>query len=338
MAKLSGLIVAGRVGTADQKVVDAMPDAPVSVVEQPKKTSIKISSHTPAVEVGVPEVDIATPSVSSPAVSKQVDLDSKSGQTELSVELIRPSKYQVRSVADPDYIDSLCESIQTSGVISPIVVRPVEGVFEIIAGHHRYEACRRLGHSVVPVQIRQMTDADAAKALASDNFVRRDLSDYERYKHSKMLTDNGFCKTGREVASVLGVSPAKVTQINSFEKFPVGAKAVLEIHPEIIGADAAYSIKDLALKEPDLFTEAVVQVSEGKLQQSKIESWMNSRLSSGKLRVSCGYRSEVKIERPGLGRPIKLTFTDGEAKIQADGLNPEKLKKLIEENLNSLLR
>ena len=92
------------------------------------------------------------------------------------------------------------------------------------------------------------------------------------------------------------------------------------------------------MKEPDLFTEAVVQVSEGKLQQSKIESWMNSRLSSGKLRVSRGYRSEVKIERPGLGRPIKLTFTYGEAKIQADGLNPEKLKKLIEENLNSLLR
>lgn len=338
MAKLSGLIGAGKVGAADQKVVDAMPDAPVAVVaEQPKKKSIKISS-SPASSENAPVVDgPATVAAPSAAVTQAKNLDSKSSQSELSVEQIRPSKYQVRSIADPEYIDSLCESIQVSGVISPIVVRPVDDCYEIIAGHHRFEACRRLGHGFVPVQIRPMSDADAAKALASDNFVRRDLSDFERFKHAKMLTENGFCRTGREVASVLGISTAKVTQINAFDKFPVGSKAILEIHPEIIGSDAAYKLKDLAVEEPDLFTEAMVQVSEGKLQQTKIEDWVKSRLSSGRLRVSRGYRSEVKIERPGLIRPIKLTFTDGEAKIQADGLDPEKLKKLIEDNLSNLL-
>ncbi len=326
MAKLSGLIGAGKVGPADQKAIDAMPDAP---------TAVHIPAQLDASENGLMPAAAGEGVLRMAQESK--DLDSKFSQTELSVDQIRPSKYQVRSVADPDYIESLCVSIQASGIISPIVVRPLGNGFEIIAGHHRFEACRRLGHGLVPVQIRQMNDAEAAKALASDNFVRRDLCDFERYKHFKMLTANGFCQTSREVAYVLGVSPAKITQINSFGSFPAEAIAVLESHPEIIGADAAYNAKELATKEPDLFTEAVIQVAEGKLQQSKIVSWMNYRLSSGRLRSARGYRSEVRIERPDLKKPIKLIFTEGEAKIQADGLDPVKLKKLIEDNLASLL-
>jgi ParB family chromosome partitioning protein len=265
-------------------------------------------------------------------------LDSKTLPLELPVEQIHPSKYQVRSVADPEYIDSLCESIQISGVISPIIVRPFADGYEIIAGHHRFEACRRLGHSLVAVKIREMADDEAAKALASDNFVRRDLSDYERYKHSKMLRDNGFCKTGREIASVLGVSSAKISQLNSFDKLPTGAKAVLEINPNILGSDAAYKLENIARDEPDLFTEALLLVVEGKLLQTKIRDWVKSKTAPVKVRLSHQYRSELKIERSYLSKPIRLTFTEHEAKIQSEGIDPDKLKKLIEDNLDSLLR
>ena len=88
---------------------------------------------------------------------KRKDLDSKS----LPISEIHHSAYQVRSVADPDYIEQLMQSIQQSGVISAIVVRPIERGYEIIAGHHRFEACRRLGHASVPVEIKQMTDEEA---------------------------------------------------------------------------------------------------------------------------------------------------------------------------------
>lgn len=265
-------------------------------------------------------------------------LESKIQPLELPVSQIRPSKYQVRSVADPEYIDSLCESIQLSGVISPIIVRPIQDGYEIIAGHHRFEACRRLGHSSVPVKVREMTDEEAAKALASDNFIRRDLNDYERFKHSKMLRDNGFCKTGREVAAVLGVSSAKISQLNSFDKFPTGAKALLEINPGILGSDAAYKLEDIARDEPDIFTEALLLVVEGKLLQTKIGDWIKSKTASAKVRLAPRYRSEVKIERSYLSKPIKLTFTENETKIQSEGIDPDKLKKLIEDNLDSLLR
>ena len=262
---------------------------------------------------------------------KRRDLDSKS----LPISEIHHSAYQVRSVADPDYIEQLMQSIQQSGVISAIVVRPIERGYEIIAGHHRFEACRRLGHASVPVEIKQMTDEEAAKALTSDNFVRKELGAYERYKHAKMLSDKGFCKTGREIAVVLGVSPAQVSQMKAFDSFPPGAKAILETNPTLIGYDAARKLENIATAEPDLFTEALLQLSEGKLQQNRIEAWIDAKLKSGSLRLKRSHF--VRISRPGLASPIKLTYTDREAKIQADGLNIEKLQKLIEENLEDLL-
>ncbi len=262
---------------------------------------------------------------------KRKDLDSKS----LPISEIHHSAYQVRSVADPDYIEQLMQSIQQSGVISAIVVRPIEKGFEIIAGHHRFEACRRLGHASVPVEIKEMTDEEAAKALTADNFVRKELGAYERYKHAKMLADKGFCKTGREIAVVLGVSPAQVSQMKAFDSFPAGARAILETSPTLIGYDAARKLENIAIAEPDLFTEALLQLSEGKLQQNRVEAWINAKLKSGSPRLKRSH--SVRISRPGLVAPIKLTYTDSEAKIQADGLNIEKLKNLIEANLEDLL-
>jgi len=259
------------------------------------------------------------------------DLDPKS----LSISEIHHSAYQVRSVADPDYIEQLMQSIQQSGVISAIVVRQIARGYEIIAGHHRFEACRRLGYASVPVEIKQMTDEEAAKALTSDNFVRKELGVYDRYKHAKMLADKGFCKTGREIAAVLGVSPAQVSQMKAFDSFPAGAKAILETNPGLIGYDAARKLEDVATAEPDLFTEALLQLSEGNLQQNRIKTWIDAKLKSGSLHMKRSHF--VKISRPGLSNPIRLTYTDREAKIQADGLNVEKLKRLIESNLEDLL-
>lgn len=253
----------------------------------------------------------------------------------LPVAKIRASAYQVRSIADPEYIESLMESIVESGVISPIVVRPVGDVFEIIAGHHRFEACSRLGYEMVPVSIQLMTDSEAAKALASDNLVRKELCDYERYKHAKMLMDLGFCKTRREAGTVLGVSPSTMTNLMTFDRFPDEAKEYLELHPGILGATQAKDLEVIAIESPDLLTEALSQVATNKLLQTKIKDWIELKRRGHQLRLP--KRSEIKISRPELVSPIRLIFTENEAKIQAPGLKIDELKSLIEENIDKLL-
>jgi len=325
MAKLSGLIGSGKVGKPDQKVVDAMPDAPAATTLD---SSIQTDSSKETLDSSA-----ASPPAELPALESSID---KSAITEMAVSSIRPSPYQVRAVADTDYIETLMASIVQSGVISPIIVRTLDSsTYEVIAGHHRLEACRRLGHTMVPVVVRQMSDAQAACALTSDNFVRKELSDFERYKHAKLLKEHGFCKTNAEIGEVLGVSRQLVGFLFAFDEYPTGAKAILEINPKVLGATQANELKDLAREEPELFTEAIALLAGGKVRQNQIRQWVESRFKSTPVRMQ--HRQEIKIQKPGLRSPIKLTYTDREAKIQADGLNVVKLKKLIEDNLDILI-
>ena len=313
MAKVSGLIGSGKIGKADQKVIDAMPDAPTSVTLE-SSADQNITNLTPMLESSTPKVVIS----------------------DLPVSQICHSPYQVRAVADSDYIETLMASIVQSGVISPVIVRMLDSSnYEVIAGHHRLEACRRLGYVNVPVVVRHMTDSAAACALVSDNFVRKELSDYERFKHAKLLKDNGFCKTNSEIGQVLGVSRQLVGFLFAFEDFSAEAKAILEVNPKILGATHANELKDIARKEPDVFTEAIALLAEDKIRQNQIRGWIESRFKSSSVRML--RRQEIKITRPGLRSPIKLTYTEHEAKIQAEGLNIQKLKRLIEDNLDGLL-
>lgn len=328
MAKLSGLIGSGKVGIPDQKVVDAMPDAPVYTALE-SSAEAEVILLTPVPDSGNTLVRSATPSPLENPPSRSI-------VTELAVSLIHSSPYQVRAVADPDYIETLMASIVQSGVISPVVVRALDSsAYEVIAGHHRLEACRRLGYINIPVVVRHMTDSEAACALASDNFVRKELSDYERYKHAKLLKDHGFCKSNNEVGQVLGVSRQLVGFLFGFDDFPPGAKAILEVNPKILGATQANELKDIAYGEPDVFTEAIALLAEGKLRQNQIRSWIESRFKSSTIRMR--RRREIKISKPGFRSAIKLTYTDNEAKIQAEGLDVEKLHKLIEANLEDLV-
>ena len=327
MAKISGLMSSGKIGKADQKVVDAMPDAPMATLD----SSIQVAQSLEAPTLG----SSTTPSKVGESTKLEPRLPT-AGVAEIAVALVRPSPYQVRAVADSDYIETLMASIVQSGVISPVVVRMLDSsIYEVIAGHHRLEACRRLGYVKVPVFVRNMTDSEAACALASDNFVRKELSDYERFKHARLLKDHDFCKTNSEIGQVLGVSRQLVGFLFAFEEFPEGAKSILEVNPKILGATQANELKDIARKNPDILTEAIALLAEDKIRQNQIRSWIESKFKSTSMRMQ--RRQEIKITRPGLRSPIKLTYIDGEARIQADGLDVDRLKKLIEDNLDILI-
>ena len=345
MAKLSGLIGTGKIGVADETSIRAMPDAPRLQALESNAPSHSIDddlthhSAVPKNEALESNAHAGIGSTEASALSRNAE---DVGFARLPVASIAPSRFQVRGVADDGYIESLMSSIVESGVISPIVVRPLpnnealdSNAYEIVAGHHRFEACRRIGHTDVNVIIKQLTDAAAACALASDNLVRKDLDDFERFKHAKMLKDNHFCSTNTEIGVVLGVSRTLVSFLMAFDVFPAGAKAILETHPGVLGATQANELKDIATDEPDVFTEALLLVAEGRLQQNQIRSWIDKRFKGPAVRMQ--RRRVLEISRPGLASRIKVTYSDNEAKIQAPELNIEKLQKLIEENLDDLV-
>ena len=311
MAKLSGLISSGKIaGLADQKTVDAMLDAPTLDASKRKN-----SPQPGSLAYGPPNGDV-------------FDLD---------IATIKHSPFQVIAVDDNEYIETLMASIAESGVISTITVREIEPgrSYEIIAGHHRLEACKRLGKTHIPASIRTMSDHEAARALASDNFIRKELTDYQRYKYAKMLKDNGSCKTQADIGSVLGISRQLVGYFFSFDDFPEESKEILDSSPNIIGANVAAEIRDLATKSPSVFTDAIALLAQGKLRQNQVKHWIESQNEPSEPKRK--NRQEIKIQRPGLSSPVKIVYTDKETKIQAQGINVDKLKALLESNLEELL-
>ena len=281
------------------------------------------------------------------------------GSVDVPVESLYRSPFQVRESASSDDIDRLAESIQTSGLISPIVVRsvinPVKDLqvksvptfleadrnlqvksFEIITGHHRVQAILRLGWTTVPVLIKHMSDAQAAIALTADNAIKKDLTDWDRYQSILMLERTGACKTGREIAATLGVSPAQISQLRAFGKLPAEAIQIIQTAPACCGYKLAYELDSLEFNQtcPELVTNAFAALVSGKIKaQNQLVQWIRLQLSVKRPRT---YRRELKIQNPGYS-PVRIVVTEDGATIDAKGIVPEKLAKLLEQNLTDLI-
>jgi ParB family chromosome partitioning protein len=86
---------------------------------------------------------------------------------------------QPRKYFDPDALEQLKESIKIHGILQPLLVRPLNGNYELIAGERRYRAAQELGLTEIPVHIRQLSDNEARQLSLIENLQREDLNPLE---------------------------------------------------------------------------------------------------------------------------------------------------------------
>jgi len=92
---------------------------------------------------------------------------------------IRPNQMQPRKRFDAEKLRELKDSIREKGLIQPVVVRPVEGGYELIAGERRFRAVQELGHEEIPVVIKEVSDADSLEMSIIENIQREELNPVE---------------------------------------------------------------------------------------------------------------------------------------------------------------
>ncbi len=123
---------------------------------------------------------------------------------ELSLELIDPNVHQSRQVFDPVGLEELAESIRQHGVLEPILVRPVDSRFQIVAGERRYRASVIAEQNSIPVRVMQLDDTEAAIVTALENLQREDLDiEDEARQFAYLLRVTGLSQ--RKLAEKLGV-------------------------------------------------------------------------------------------------------------------------------------
>jgi len=172
---------------------------------------------------------ISAPMVKSPSSAELVNEPSEMGICLLALDEIRPNPRQPRQHFDEDALNSLANSIKSSGLMQPIVVRPRPGAagagglagFELIAGERRWRAAQIAGLLRIPAVVRQIDDKSAAELSLVENLQREDLNPLERAEAFRRLIEE-FGLTHQEVAERIGLDRTSVTnhlRLNELDEF-----------------------------------------------------------------------------------------------------------------------
>ena len=157
---------------------------------------------------------------------------------QIDLKEIRVSGDQPRKRLDEAAIAELAASIADKGVLQPILVRPVEGGFEIVAGERRFRAAERAGLASVPVVVKELDDRETLEVAIVENLQREDLTPVEEARAFKQLMDFGLSQEG--VAEAVGKSRSAVA--NTLRLLNLPEKALGALDDGVITAGHARAI------------------------------------------------------------------------------------------------
>jgi ParB family chromosome partitioning protein len=140
---------------------------------------------------------------------------------QVKVAEIRPNPRQARETWDEESIKELAGSIAEHGLLQPVVVRPLENGYELVAGERRWRACRMLGWESIPALVREYDDVGTATALLVENLQRENLNPLEEALAYRRLIEE-FGLSQEEVARRVGKSRAAVANALRLLHLPPG--------------------------------------------------------------------------------------------------------------------
>jgi ParB family chromosome partitioning protein len=137
----------------------------------------------------------------------------------ISINLIDPSPLQPRGVFDEAKLNELAQSITANGVVQPLIVRPKQDRFELIAGERRWRAAQLAGLTRVPAIVRQVSDDKVLELALIENIQREDLNPIEEARAYKNLIDT-VGLTQEVVAERVGRDRSYVTNFLRLLRLP----------------------------------------------------------------------------------------------------------------------
>lgn len=147
---------------------------------------------------------------------------------ELPVGSIKPNPGQPRTRFDEDALAALAASIEASGVVQPLLVRPIDGgEFEIVAGERRWRAAQQAGLERVPAVVRDQAEPERLQAALIENMVREDLNPVEEARACATLVED-LGVTKEELGKRVGRSRPSISNLIRLLDLPDEAIAMLE--------------------------------------------------------------------------------------------------------------
>jgi ParB family transcriptional regulator, chromosome partitioning protein len=162
------------------------------------------------------------------AILPESEADAAGELRELPVSLVKPNPDQPRTNFDPEALAALAESIEASGVVQPLLVRPLpDGSYELVAGERRWRAAQQAGLDKVPAVVRDQAEAERLQAALIENMVREDLNPVEEARACAALVEE-LGLTKEQLAKRVGRSRPAVSNLIRLLELPDEALELLE--------------------------------------------------------------------------------------------------------------
>ena len=239
---------------------------------------------------------------------------------EISLEEIDRNPYQTRTRFDETALAELAASITATGVVQPILVRPLpNGRFQLIAGERRFLASRKAGKPTIPAILRQVSDEQAMEITIVENLQRTDLNPmeqaraYDRLSREFKLTQEQMAqRTGKDRASVANFLrllrlPAEVqAKVESGELSFGHARALLPLEdPDtILKAAQKAIVLSMSVRQTESYVQGIVNPEKRKADEKLKEPLdPNVREARDLLQRALGLKVTIE-DRKGKGRVI----------------------------------
>jgi ParB family chromosome partitioning protein len=275
-------------------------------------------------------------STSSMAREKQVvashsqALSSDGQLAELTITHLKPGVYQPRKDMSPEALDELAASIQSQGIIQPIVVRPVgTDSFEIIAGERRWRAAKQAGLKQVPCLIKKVEDRAAIAMALIENIQRENLNAIEEAQALERLQDE-FKLTHQQVADVIGKSRTAVSNLLRLNQLDDSVKRLVETRKLDMGHARA-----LLMLEGEQQVDVAEQVAKKQLTVRQTEQLVKRELAPKSTKVKPVVTNNALHLSERLGQILQAKVAvelsqQGKGKITIDVNDEVELENLLQ--------
>ena len=261
------------------------------------------------------------------ALLPKAEKDKDKGVDQLPLDTLSVSSYQPRKHIDPEAIAELASSVAQKGILQPLLVRPLEKGYEIVAGERRFRAAQQVGLKTVPAIIRDLTDRETLEIAIIENVQRENLNSVEEAQAFKQLMDFGMNQ--EEVAKAVGKSRSAVA--NTLRLLQLGEAALAALEKREISAGHARAI--LAQPESDR-TWALGRILENNLSVREAEGLKRQVITSSsqinKKDASDGRYTHIETDLARqIGTRVKV-LGGNKGKIELHFHSQDELQRLLE--------
>lgn len=240
---------------------------------------------------------------------------------------IKPNANQPRKIFEEEALQDLANSIREHGVIQPVLLRPSERGYEIVAGERRYRAARKVGLKVIPAIIRSLDEKQNMLYALIENMQREDLNIMEEARGLREMLET-YDLTQDQVAQSVGKSRPYVSNALRLLKLPQEVQELVMENKLTAGHARAIAGMD----SRTLQIEAAEKAVKNGWSVREVEKYTGKKSTRTK-HVKKSSPDVKRMEESlsvALGTKVRLAGIQDRGKIEIEYYSPDELERLLD--------